>query len=60
MYMENKTGENRWDTLTYDQKNRLLFEKEEALLKQFLEKGAISKEQYDKGLRELEEKLKSN
>lgn len=58
--MENKTGENRWDTLTYDQKNRLLFEKEEALLKQFLEKGAISKEQYDKGLRELEEKLKSN
>lgn len=56
--MENKTGENGWDTLTYEQKNRLLFEKEEALLKQFLTKGAISKEQYDKGLKELEEKLK--
>ena len=56
--MDSKTGDNKWDSMTYEEKNRLLFEKEEALLRQFLEKGAISREQYDKGLRELEEKLR--
>ena len=56
--MDSKTGDNKWDSMTYEEKNRLRFEKEEALLRQFLEKGAISREQYDKGLRELEEKLR--
>ena len=39
--MDSKTGDNKWDSMTYEEKNRLLFEKEEALLRQFLEKGAI-------------------
>ena len=43
--------------LSYDEKNRLLFEKQKALLDQFLKTGAISQSQHDKSLHDLVEKM---
>lgn len=43
--------------LSYAEKNRLLFEKQKALLDQFLKTGAISKAQHDKSFHDLIEKM---
>ncbi|MBQ1316451.1 MAG: GNAT family N-acetyltransferase, partial [Lachnospiraceae bacterium] len=43
--------------LTYKEKNRELFEREKALLDEFLKHGAISKSQHDKSLHDLIEKM---
>ena len=43
--------------LSYTEKNRLLFEKQKALLDQFLKTGAISQSQHDKSLHDLVEKM---
>ena len=32
-----------WDSLTYEEKNHLLFERQKKMLEEFLEKGVISK-----------------
>ena len=45
-----------WEQLSYKDKNHELFIKQAALLKQFLERGAISQAQYDKSLHDLMEK----
>ena len=37
-----------WEKLSYNEKNYELFLKQTLLLKEFLEKGAISQAQYDK------------
>ena len=55
MTTENDTA---WDSLTYEEKNHLLFERQKKMLEEFLEKGAISKAQYDKSLHDLTEKMK--
>ena len=47
-----------WDTLSYEEKNRLLFERQKHMLEEFLERGAISKQQYEKSLHDLTEKMK--
>ena len=47
-----------WGSLTYEEKNSLLFEQQKKMLAEFLEKGAISKAQYDKSLHDLTEKMK--
>lgn len=47
-----------WDSLTYEEKNKLLFERQKKMLEEFLEKGAISKAQYEKSLHDLTEKMK--
>lgn len=47
-----------WDSLTYEEKNSLLFERQKMMLEEFLEKGAISKAQYDKSLHDLTKKMK--
>lgn len=47
-----------WDSLSYEEKNSLLFERQKKMLAEFLEKGAISKAQYDKSLHDLTEKMK--
>ena len=47
-----------WDSLTYEEKNRVLFERQKKMLEEFLEKGAISKAQYDKSLHDLTEKMR--
>lgn len=41
---------NDWEHLSYEDKNHELFVKQTVLLKQFLERGAISQAQYDKSL----------
>lgn len=46
-----------WSAMTREQKNHELYLKQKALLDQFLEKGAISKEQHDKSLHDLTEKM---
>ncbi len=46
-----------WDSLRYEEKNRLLFERQKAMLEEFLEKGAISKPQYEKSMHDLIEKM---
>lgn len=45
-----------WSTLSYEEKNELLFRSQKKTLKLFLERGAISKAQYDKSLHDLIEK----
>ena len=47
-----------WDSLSYEEKNHLLFERQKMMLAEFLQKGAISKVQYEKSLHDLTEKMK--
>ena len=55
--MEDKeTG--KWDTLSYEEKNRALYEKQKALLETFLRNGALTRKQYEKSLHDLTEKMK--
>ena len=49
-----------WDSLTYEQKNKLLYERQKKMLEEFLERGAISKQQFEKSLHDLTEKMKNN
>ena len=46
-----------WNRLTYEEKNRELFERQKKLLDLFLEKHAISKQQHDKSLHDLTDKM---
>lgn len=46
-----------WNRLTYEEKNRELFERQKKLLDLFLDKHAISRQQHDKSLRDLTEKM---
>ena len=47
-----------WDSLSYEEKNRVLFERQKKMLEEFLEKGALSKAQYVKSLHDLTEKMR--
>lgn len=51
-------SEQRWDYLSYEEKNRLLYERQKAVLDLFLEKKAISQAQHDKSLHDLTVKMK--
>ena len=46
-----------WDSLSYEEKNKLLFERQKQMLEEFLERNAISKEQYEKSLYDLTKKM---
>ena len=46
-----------WFSLTLEQKKRQLYAKQVAMLQGFLERNAISKEQYEKSLHDLTEKM---
>ena len=46
-----------WASLSYAEKNRELFERQKRLLGMFLERGAISKKQYEKSLHDLTENM---
>ena len=46
-----------WDSLSYEEKNKLLFERQKQTLEEFLERNAISKAQYEKSLHDLTEKM---
>ena len=51
-------SEAKWDLLSYMEKNRVLYLKQKELLDTLLEKKAISKEQYEKSLHDLTEKMR--
>ena len=55
--MGDTTARDTWTTLTHEEKNRILFQQQKELLEVFLKKGAISKEQYEKSLHDLTEKM---
>lgn len=46
-----------WETLTYEEKNRLLFLRQKRLLDMFLERNAISKAQHEKSFHDLTSKM---
>ncbi len=46
-----------WEQLSYNEKNHQLFLRQKKLLETFLERRAISKEQYEKSLHDLCEKM---
>ena len=46
-----------WPMLSPEEKKRRLYENQKELLKAFLERGAISRAQYDKSLGDLTEKM---
>ena len=45
-----------WETLSYGEKNQALFHEQKRTLDLFLERGAISRVQYEKSLHDLREK----
>lgn len=46
-----------WDGLSHEEKNHQLYLSQKVLLAMFLEHGAISREQHDKSLHDLKEKM---
>ena len=48
--MMDTTNNDAWANLTPEEKKRQLYERQRAMLQDFLERNAISKEQYDKSL----------
>ena len=46
-----------WDQLSYQEKNHQLYIRQKDLLTLFLQKRAISQEQYEKSLNDLTEKM---
>ena len=54
----NDNSSTAWSVLTYEEKNRLLFQQQKKTLDMFLERRAISQEQHDKSLHDLTEKMR--
>lgn len=46
-----------WSRMSYEEKNKTLYERQVALLQLFLEKDAIDRAQYEKSLHDLESKM---
>ena len=57
MILGKESAKDAWATLTHEEKNRILCQQQIELLATFLEKGVISKEQYEKSLHDLTEKM---
>ena len=56
--MNDKSNDNSdWSSLNYEEKNRLLFQRQKKTLDMFLKRGAISQAQHDKSLHDLVEKM---
>ena len=49
-----------WDNLNHEQKKHQLYLQQKALLDRFLEKGAITQEQHDQSLGDLEVLMKES
>lgn len=49
--------QNEWESLSPEEKRVQLYLKQKAMLEAFLERGAISKAQFDKSLGDLTEKM---
>lgn len=46
-----------WENMSYEEKNRELYFKQKRMLEEFFQHGAISKEQFEKSLHDLTEKM---
>ena len=55
--MDNMTAFSQQDNIPGNEKKRLLYERQKALLNTFLQRGAISRAQYDKSLSDLTVKM---
>ena len=55
--MKEEIKDSAWEDSSYEQKNEVLFERQKHTLEEFLEHGAISKQQYEKSLHDLTEKM---
>ena len=55
--MNNPIDREQYTALLRAEQNHLLYLKQKALLETFLEKGAISRAQYEKSLHDLTEKM---
>ncbi|MBO4407566.1 MAG: hypothetical protein J5849_07680 [Clostridia bacterium] len=55
--MKEETEEKAWEALSREEKNRVLYQRQKALLETFLEKGAISRSQFEKSLGDLTLKM---
>ena len=55
--MRDYTSQEQWESLSHAEKNHVLYLRQKALLETFLEKRAISKEQYEKSIHDLTEKM---
>jgi len=55
--MNDADGRQPWERMTPEQKRWRLFRKQKETLGRFLERGAISRAQYEKSLRDLTEKM---
>lgn len=55
--METDITNTAWSLLSYEEKNELLFQRQKGILDMFLDRGAISKAQHDKSLKDLIEKM---
>ncbi|MBR0143609.1 MAG: hypothetical protein IJM21_05480 [Clostridia bacterium] len=53
-----QTETSSWEKLSYEEKNRVLYERQKALLETFLRNGALTRKQYEKSLHDLTEKMK--
>ena len=53
----NMKTDTAWSALSYEEKNKQLFLSQKKTLDMFMERGAISKEQHDKSLHDLIEKM---
>ena len=49
-----------WEKLTQEEKKKVLFQKQKEVLDDFLERGAITKAQYDKSLGDMKKKMGYN
>ena len=47
----------QWEGMTYEEKQAWLFRQQKDTLDRFLEHGAIAREQHDRSLRDLTEKM---
>ena len=54
--LKEEKKEDNWENLSYEEKNEQLFQHEKMLLEMFLSNGAISRQQYEKSIRDLIEK----
>lgn len=55
--MDSNIDNTGWSSLSYEEKNRLLFLRQKKTLDMFLERGAISQAQHAKSLHDLIEKM---
>ena len=58
--INNRNNNVYWNSLSYKEKNDLLFYRQKKILVMFLERGAISQAQHDKSLYDLIEKTGRN